>query len=837
MCIIENLYGERKFKMNQKQKLAIRLKKEELLENLQPIVDLFLVTLRFRKIINEEEEEVQLAQSKSDRERLSIVLQTLESKDKGWEVLTEFLTENNLSKLANSLHNTIEEDSADLLSKFSDDLAQYYKRTFGQIPNLRFSEMNMEHVRTSIKVENNAGDLTVQKGDRFSHTELLQLLRKNTTTNMAVIAGEPGMGKSTFMNKIAFEWADKFLGDQMLSYCFDLVLLVPLRLAKGKSDSFLQLALNYLVKILKPYADQVVELANDISRLRSRVLICLDGLDEYADFAISPFKSMFAPPFRYKQERIIQLPLPHFVYKVLITSRTYACEQIREDFHPLRLTMSVPDSKNQIEQFVEIYCEKEKVVKQVVNFVKNEVDQHGNEILAVPLILAFICNMANSSKNIPNSLTLLYESFTKEMLLREERDGKLKGTIDTKNWTQSQVVKTTAAMAFWGCTEKKPVEEFTEEEMNRFEVGRDSFSCGFLFPKYSFKEQCLKADFGHLFLQQFFAGIHCYNRMLAGDDTLKKVVILNICKSQSRLCRFFFGLCANAKQFSTLLDWIGSVLETCSFLLDTAIDQLLISLSQSLADCPPDESRQMFKKWLSLFYKFGDKITAKRDVICWPFGIPLKKLQRHTKTSLEDFGVKIQEKTLGRQTFYDWQIGSLSLNHVPMIVVSEEPKEELWSNSSTSTKSKKIDVFVWLMSEALAKDISKYLNRLPPVTTLVIRTNRRCNCEINFHVHGEKAASQEDLMVKLSHVSFGFAKSQFDELYASFAAWQTAGVSMLSFYNYKVSGDKCKIVWIDAKVKRNLSQEELIKSLIYSCFVDRLFYEGSRQTKKDCTIS
>ena len=91
-----------------------------------------------------------------------------------------------------------------------------------------------------------------------------------------LVYGRPGIGKSTFSQKTAFEWANQ---RKEILMRFDLVLLIKLRDVSNLKD------IRAVLRASKLLAGEVVsvdDVYDYILRNQEKVLLILDGYDEYS---------------------------------------------------------------------------------------------------------------------------------------------------------------------------------------------------------------------------------------------------------------------------------------------------------------------------------------------------------------------------------------------------------------------------------------------------------------------------------------------------------------------------------------------------------------------------
>jgi len=192
-----------------------------------------------------------------------------------------------------------------------------------------------------------------------------------------------GIGKTTLANEICVKWAR----DGFLSEDFDVVLLIPLRLAQGKSVEEV---------MVRHIGDE--EAYKQIKKSRGdRCLIILEGLDEIAmerqesdDFLVRVIKE-------YTQlERAI----------ITITSRPHACIDVKAG----RIVEIVGFGNAEIKQFAEKSFADVHTVEEFL-LQLNEYP-HIHSLCYIPMNLVMIVDIFQVNKKLPPTLTDLYQFFT-----------------------------------------------------------------------------------------------------------------------------------------------------------------------------------------------------------------------------------------------------------------------------------------------------------------------------------------------------------------------------------------------------------------------------------------
>lgn len=194
-----------------RQKKCMEDHKDELAECLQKSIGPFLDHLRKFGVISAEERNV-VEEKPSEMERILSLLEMIKTKDNGLTETLCYLENHDNCTVAKRLRESANEPanpspsvySQSELKSFSEKLAQYYRSTFGHTSTLGDSTLNhVQNVWVPMQVFSETGQLPYDK--------MLEELASNSQLSVALIEGDPGVGKTFLMKRIAFEWAQKYL--------------------------------------------------------------------------------------------------------------------------------------------------------------------------------------------------------------------------------------------------------------------------------------------------------------------------------------------------------------------------------------------------------------------------------------------------------------------------------------------------------------------------------------------------------------------------------------------------------------------------------------------------
>ena len=210
-----------------------------------------------------------------------------------------------------------------------------------------------------------------------------------------LVYGRPGIGKSTFTQKVAVDWAN---GRKKILKKFNLLLLIRLRDVCGISDLCTMLKTAELLSADDPMA--VNNLCEYVRQNQEKVLLILDGYDEYS----SGKSSLIHQIWRGSQLRDCC---------VMITTRPVKEDELRVPSHA-QFELNGFDSWEQKEQFARKILPDEEDVKALLKYLR----KHDLEEMAeIPLLLLMLCLLWKEKKHqSPTSRAEIYVGFIQTLL-------------------------------------------------------------------------------------------------------------------------------------------------------------------------------------------------------------------------------------------------------------------------------------------------------------------------------------------------------------------------------------------------------------------------------------
>lgn len=578
-----------RFDMNELQKAAIDLNKNEFVNSLEMLAEDFFTHLKRNSVICYKEWELVKNSQPTSEARLELIIEILKHKTNSWNAIISYLERGSLA-VADQLKRDAGESVlsptprmvAIDLKTFIDIVSHYYNNTYTKVKprGQDFDCLNIQDVWVDISMKK-----TTKLSDAcVSHIQLLEAL--NSFTNVAIIQGGPGAGKTTLLKRIAYDWAQqtihntkakketsfhkKFLpgrGPEVISELAQIVLSVPLGKLKCSEDPMLSIAA-YFAEFLNIDAQN---LATILSKLGRKLLLCLDGLESVSSSAEQFLEKLFKG---HNGEA-------YFPHKLIVTTRHYAKDY--DKYFPQLRFQILSFKQSRLRELIKLNCAQSSSMKtsqQVIDCLKSSGMGESS-----PQLVSFACHLAILHGSI--DMTGLYDEFNKQMLVTncaEKRTQTEKKKDPTwSKWRQSSVIALTAKLAFLGCMQRN----YTFEA-NRFEA--DIFTCGFLQHISSSGE--LMAEFQNRAMQEYFAAIYCYQLMLGQLNADATSAIEHICLGAGQLGRFFFGICSKEGKFSEMLNWLSDCMITILSPMGFGLDYKIF-LSGRWVDCTKADSEQI----------------------------------------------------------------------------------------------------------------------------------------------------------------------------------------------------------------------------------------------------
>ena len=370
-----------------------------------------------------------------------------------------------------------------------------------------------------------------------------------------LIEGDPGMGKTTYCNKLAYDWASM---EPEARDCFpDFIMVLLLRCRDMTSDS--NLREDICEQILPSDVDEEVkeDFFKWIKHHQSTVLVVLDGLDEIPKQRWSEVEQMI-------QGRSAIFSQCHLV----ITARHEAGIKARKSCDTLLEIVGF--TKSAAREFIEKYFKtKGKKGEKMAQTLSNrlEEDKSLEELIANPLNTALLCLLCEYSNGIlPEKKTTLYMDIMEYVLTRytEKKNLKLEtGQKPTKVYEQQ--LKHLGSIALEGLFQQTMY--FEKHQLGSHENDLPAF--GFLSLQPG-RKLCLYYAFIHKSFQEHFAAFYLCCQLMNEEMSLEDLAADK---------RYFFQL----KQV---------LLFTCGMLAEASEEKAMALIQRLAAHIDEDEDEE-----------------------------------------------------------------------------------------------------------------------------------------------------------------------------------------------------------------------------------------------------
>ena len=320
-----------------------------------------------------------------------------------------------------------------------------------------------------------------------------------------LIEGDPGMGKTTYCNKLAYDWASMEPEARDCFPNFKMVLL--LRCRDMTSDS--NLRKDICEQILPADVDEEVkeDFFKWIEHHQSAVLVVLDGLDEIPKQRWSEVEQMI----QGRSEIFSQCHL-------VVTARHEAGIKARKSCDTLLEIVGF--TKSAACEFIEKYFKAkgkkgEKMAQTLSNRLRK--DRSLEELIANPLNTALLCLVIECSDGIlPEKKTTLYMDIMEYVLTRYTKRKNLKletGQNPTKVYEQQ--LKRLGSIALEGLFEQTMY--FEKHQLGSHENDLPAF--GFLSLQHgrNRRRPCLYYAFIHKSFQEHFAAFYLCTQLMSEE--------------------------------------------------------------------------------------------------------------------------------------------------------------------------------------------------------------------------------------------------------------------------------------------------------------------------------
>ena len=320
-----------------------------------------------------------------------------------------------------------------------------------------------------------------------------------------LIEGMPGMGKTTYCNKVAYDWAINIKNEGDCFPEFEMVLLLKCRDVEIEADLWGAIDDQLLPgEIHRKEREKFFEF---IRQNQSKVLLILDGLDELPSSKLPEFTDIIQGKM---------LPLCHLV----VTARHEAGIPMRKVCDTLLEIegFTYQDSKEFIHKY---FAGKDDLAEKLLDKIQNE--KSLKEMTANPLNTALLCLLCEDFEGIlPESRTQLYLEIVQCVLIRYRKKKDLPVENEDLIKIYEDELKRLGLIALYGVYEDNKYCE--DKKLAKKDADLHGF--GFLSaqPGSSKRRPCMCYGFTHKSFQEFFAA-HYLCCQLVSKETSPEILV------------------------------------------------------------------------------------------------------------------------------------------------------------------------------------------------------------------------------------------------------------------------------------------------------------------------
>ena len=349
-------------------------------------------------------------------------------------------------------------------------------------------QLPLEKVYTRLKI------VSRQTGGNQGETDVFGMIKENKN-GMTIVEGSPGIGKTTFCLKLAYDWANQSSSAASFPE-FELVLLLRCR----DIDRDLTAAISeqlFPKDMSKDDREELFRFLEDIEN-QERVLIILDGLDELAEESTHHVEDLLHRKrwaccyvlTTTRQEKGIEVRLqPGFVFNLFLQIKGFTEE---DSFEYIRRHFKIAGPEHS--------SKGQKLIEEIEN------NSLLKDLLTNPLNLLLLCVVYEDHEGeLPSSRTDLYHVIVLCLLRRYCAKNNVEARKKDRD-LETQFEKDIRCLGklAWNCL-RSDRHSFFEEELEELESRNEKFvirELGFVYKEESLKR--LKPQHEYCFLHKSF---------------------------------------------------------------------------------------------------------------------------------------------------------------------------------------------------------------------------------------------------------------------------------------------------------------------------------------------
>ena len=373
---------------------------------------------------------------------------------------------------------------------FIDVIRQLYKDREGWLSPFPWCEefgFHLDNIFTRLKMVNRKKERGVKTDSIVNMLEIFKPHEEHSQPKRVLIEGQPGIGKTTYCNKVAYDWAENCKAEDSFP---DFQVLLLLKCRDITSDLWEAIDDQLLPKDIKK--EEREKFFTFVRDHQSKVLLVLDGLDELPSDYL---------PF-YKE--IIEGRMLSNCYLV-VTARHEAGIKVRKCCHTLLEVEGF--TEDAAEGFIRRYFKtKDHLAKKLLDKLGTDASLSG--LTANPLNTALICLLCEDFQgDLPKGKTLLYHEIVQCVLRRYRKKKELPKSDEDLTQLYHAELKHLGSIAWNGLLND---EMYFDDSAFRNGTGNLIPELGFLSAQAgrSKRRQSCCYGFLHKSFQEFFAALY-----------------------------------------------------------------------------------------------------------------------------------------------------------------------------------------------------------------------------------------------------------------------------------------------------------------------------------------